>query len=257
MDYYERVEKRTSKPVDHSGHRKRLKKRFAEEGLRSFEEHNILELLLFYTIPRIDTNETAHRLIDTFGSFAGVLEASPRALSSVVGIGQETALFLSLLMSVFWRYSESFSDAQYPIESPPVAAALVQNRYSGRSEELLYLLCFDANCVIQQDILIAEGGHASVEVNIRKIVTEALKVEAAGVIVVHNHPSGLVLPSGEDLRTTRRLSQALHSVGIALLDHFLVSENTHTALSDNKLFKPLFSVSYRAGCAQYRYNERR
>ena len=103
----EKQNKRPIPPVDHSGHRKRLKKRAELEGLEHFEPHNLLELLLFYTIPRADTNDTGHRLLDEFGSFAGVLDASPQALMRVHGVGRETALFLSMLPAVFRMYVQS------------------------------------------------------------------------------------------------------------------------------------------------------
>ena len=135
----EKQNKKPIPPVDHSGHRKRLKKRAELEGLEHFEPHNLLELLLFYTIPRADTNDTGHRLLDEFGSFAGVLDASPQALMRVHGVGRETALFLSMLPAVFRMYVQSQTNDYRGLKNLDEAVDILFPKFTGVDHELLYM----------------------------------------------------------------------------------------------------------------------
>ena len=216
----------------HEGHRQRLLRRFIEEGLDKFEPHNKLELLLFYAIPRRDTNEIAHRLLDTFGSFSAVLDAPIEELEKVPGIGTSAAAYLKLLGQTAQAY---YTDQQKDIclDTTKKAGEYLLPRFIGRTQEAVCLVCLDQKCRVLNASMIHEGSVHAAEVNVRKIISTALKFNATGVILSHNHPGGIALPSPEDLATTRRIEQALEVVGIHLMDHIIIAERDFVSLADS------------------------
>jgi DNA repair protein RadC len=216
----------------HDGHRQRLLQRFLEEGLENFASHNKLELLLFYAIPRRDTNEIAHRLLNTFGSFSAVLDAPIEDLERVEGIGHASAAYLKLMGEIARAY---YVDRQTDIilDSTQKAGAYLMPRFLGRTQEVVYQVCLDQKCRVLNIALMHEGSVHSTEVNLRKIVGNALKYNATGVILAHNHPGGVALPSPEDLATTRQLKDTLRPMGINLIDHIIVADRDFVSLADS------------------------
>lgn len=215
----------------HDGHRQRLKARFLNEGLDHFDEKHALELLLFYCVPRMDTNPLAFRLIEHFKSFNGVLDASPSELMEVSGVGENIATYLSLLKSA-WRYYETkkndFGDTT--LKSMDECAKYIQPHFLNRTVETVFLLCLDASCKPICCKMIGEGSVNSASVSIRKIVETALNSNATTVILAHNHPGGLAIPSGEDVQTTQRVDRALKAVEIILAEHFVFADGTYTKI---------------------------
>lgn len=216
----------------HDGHRQRLLQRFLREGLDGFDEHNILELLLFYAIPRKDTNELAHRLMDDFGSLAGVLDASAQDLRQVEGIGENTAGFLKLLPELT-RIYYSQKQQELCLDSTEKAGSFLLPRFIGRQEETVLLTCLDGKCRVLSCMVLHKGSLNSSEVNVRKLLSSALKHNAAAVILAHNHPGGVALPSPEDLSTTLRIKTALEAADIRLLDHIIVADHDYVSLADS------------------------
>ena len=216
----------------HDGHRQRLLQRFLREGLDGFDEHNILELLLFYAIPRKDTNELAHRLMDDFGSLAGVLDASAQELRLVEGIGENAAAFLKLLPELT-RVYYSQKQQELCLDSSEKAGRFLLPRFIGRQEETVLLTCLDGKCRVLSCTVLHKGSLNSSEVNVRKLLSSALKYNAAAVILAHNHPGGVALPSPEDLSTTARIKTALEAADIRLLDHIIVADHDYVSLADS------------------------
>lgn len=216
----------------HDGHRQRLLQRFLREGLDGFDEHNILELLLFYAIPRKDTNELAHRLMDDFGSLAGVLDASAQELQQVEGVGENTAGFLKLLPELT-RVYYSQKQQDLCLASTEQAGRFLLPRFIGRQEETVLLTCLDGKCRVLSCTVLHKGSLNSSEVNVRKLLTAALKHNAAAVILAHNHPGGVALPSPEDLSATARIKAALEAADIRLLDHIIVADHDFVSLADS------------------------
>ena len=234
-------------PVDHSGHRKRLKARVLNEGLDHFETHNLLELLLFYTIPRADTNETGHRLLSRFGSFSNVLDASVEALQTVPGVGHETALFLHMLPSVFRRYEDSKNRMQKnSLKSIDEAGDYMATKFVGQTEELFYALLLDDSNCIRGCHCIARGSVNSVNINIRKLVTCAVTSDATSVVLGHNHPSGTMRPSADDLLTTKRIINAMNIIGVSVLEHYIYSGDRYSPLSEDDRFIAHFANGFRS-----------
>ena len=222
----------------HEGHRQRLKTRFREEGLDHFEEHEVLELLLYYTIPRKDTNPIAHELMNRFGSLSQVLEARPEELAKVPGMGDAAATFLSLITSVGRYYLVNRTIQETILPSIEKCGQYLVPFFHGRRNEMVYILCLDAKCKVLCCKEMGEGSVNSAGVPIRRIVEAALGANATSVILAHNHPSGFALPSGEDVQTTKRVALALDAVEIQLVDHIVVADDDFVSLAQSGWYHP-------------------
>lgn len=221
----------------HAGHRQRLKERFLKESLDNFEEHQVLELLLFYGIPQRDTNEIAHELIRKFGSLSKVLEATPEELSEVKYVGDNVTTLFRLITEVARYYQVNCAMREQILTSIDACGKYLVPFFHGRQNETVFLLCLDAKCKVLCCEKVGEGSVNSAGVPVRKIVEMALKANATSVILAHNHPSGLAIPSGEDIQTTRRVALALDAVEIGLVDHIIVADNDWVSLVQSELYR--------------------
>ena len=221
----------------HAGHRQRLKERFLKDGLDNFEEHQVLELLLFYGIPQRDTNEIAHELIRKFGSLSRVLEATPEELSEVKYVGDNVTTLFQLITAVARYYQVSCAMREEILTTIDACGKYLVPFFYQRPNETVFLLCLDAKCKVLACEKVGEGGVNSAGVPIRKIVELALKENATSVILAHNHPSGLAIPSSEDVQTTRRVALALDAVEIMLADHIIVADNDWVSLAQSGLYR--------------------
>ena len=215
----------------HQGHRQRVRQRYIDEGLDSFNEHEALEMLLFYCLARKDTNELAHNLLNEFGSLHAVMEATPAQLANVPGVGDGAAVFLQFI-SDFNRYvqvrkKESECSA---LTSCKACGEYLFPKFYGCRNEVVYLLCLDSKCKILGCKCLGEGSVNSAAVPIRRIVEYALNLNASFVVLAHNHTSGVAVPSMEDLQTTRALSYALNAVDVLLADHIIFSDEEFTSM---------------------------
>ena len=223
----------------HGGHRERLKARFRSEGLDNFTEFQVLELLLFYCIPRQDTNALAHRLIEQFGSLPQVLDTRPEELKKVEGIGEGAAMFLSMIPAVARYYGVERSKlGNKPLTTINDCGAYLQEYFRGKRNETVYLLCLDAKCKPLCCPQIGEGSINSASISIRRVVETALGANATSVVLAHNHPSGVAMPSHEEVMTTRRIAAALNAVDVHLADHIVVADDDYTSLLQSGLFRP-------------------
>lgn len=221
----------------HDGHRARLKGRFLEHGLDNFNELNTLELLLFYAIPRRDTNEIAHALIDRFGSLAGVLEASFHELLEVPGVGESAASLIILIPQIMRKSEMSKADSISVIKNSADAGKYLVPRFMNMKEEHILLLCLDSRKRIISCTELNNGVVNAVDISVRKIVETALRCRASSVIMSHNHPGGIALPSMEDQAMTRKVYSSLELVGIKLVDHIIVAGNDFVSFADSDYFK--------------------
>ena len=217
----------------HEGHRARVKKRFLEEGLDHFSDIQALELLLFYAIPRADTNPIAHRLLEHFGSLSQVLEANPEELKKISGVGENGALLLNLIPQMGRFYMTDRASAPGVLTTLEQCAQYLMPRFFGRKLETVFLLCLDAKCKVLCCREVGEGGTNSAGISIRRVVETALGVNASSVVLAHNHPSGVALPSPEDIQTTRRVAMALQAVEIVLVDHIIVADDDYVSIAQS------------------------
>ena len=214
----------------HDGHRERMKKRFLAEGLDSFTQIQALELLLFYCIPQKDTNPLAHALLGRFGSLSQVLEAPVEELRKVPGVGDHTATFLHLITEAGRFYLVNRSSQEKILPTLESCAEFMLPFFFGRKVETVFLLCLDAKCKVLCCREIGEGSINAAGISVRRVVETALNAGATTVVLAHNHPSGLALPSTEDIQTTRRVAIALSAVEIQLADHIVVADGDYVSL---------------------------
>lgn len=224
----------------HDGHRQRLKALYEKEGLDNFSEVQVLELLLFYCIPRQDTNPIAHRLLDRFGRLSQVLEAPVAELERVEGMGRHSALFLHMVTEVGRYYLINRAMEHKILATTEACGRFLVPYFHGRRNETVFLLCLDAKCKLLCCKEIGEGSVNSAGVPIRRIVETALASNATTVVLAHNHPSGLALPSSEDVQTTRRLAAALDTVELILADHIIVADDDFVSLAQSGYYTPAY-----------------
>lgn len=208
---------------EHSGHRQRMRERFRAQGLDGFAPHEILELILFYAIPRANVNPLAHRLIDRFGTLHGVLEAEAGELMKVEGIGENAATLLSLFAHVDRQLEQSRSAEKKRLRNRMDGKSHCLGLLAGLRQEHLYLVCMNAQLEVVQNVLIARGTLNEVPAYPRLVAEAALRANAHSVILCHNHPGGSVIPSQADLDMTAQLGQLLQSLDVLLTDHVIVA----------------------------------
>ncbi len=220
------------------GHRQRVKDRFIAEGLDHFDEVHVLELLLFYAIPQKDTKPIAKALISQFGSYAQVMEATRDELKKVDGVGDNVATFLNLIAAGGRYYFVNKEAKPSVIATTEDYGKFLIPRFYNRRNEIAMVLCLDAKGRLLCCRELGEGDVNSSSISSRRVVEIALGVNATSVILAHNHPSGLALPSGDDLATTERVFRALSSVDIILADHVIVAGNDFVSLVQSGNYFP-------------------
>ncbi len=225
-------------PGIHSGHRQRLKKRFLEEGLVHFEPHNVLELLLFFGIQQRDTNPLAHELLDKFGNFSKVLDAPYDELLKLKGMTQNAATLIKLFPEISRLYDISKNEDLVNLKSTADVVNYITPYFKGKTSEEFYAIFLDNACKVFNCKRISTGGLNSAPVSIRKIVETAIACNCTNVVVAHNHPHGLSVPSNADCTVTVDIHRALKLCEIKLLDHVIISPNGSTSLLENGYYHP-------------------
>ncbi len=209
----------------HTGHRNRMRERFRLEGLDGFAYHEALELLLFTTRTRGNVNPLAHDLLEAFGSFKGVLEATPEQLMTVKGVGEETATLLSLIVPLMRKYEQSVCEQKIFLHNKCEVEAYCRSMLVGLKRERFFMICLSPNMTVVGQRVIGDGAIGEVPAYPRVVVETALNYNASAVILCHNHPGGDALPSYADLDVTCRLFKALDPLGIRLVDHIIVADS--------------------------------
>ena len=222
----------------HNGHRERLREKFLEGGLSVFSEHEKLELLLTYCVPRKDVNETAHLLINKFGSLLQVIQAPEKELMTVEGVGAGITCFLRLLNETHRYLSISQASAKLQMNSYQDYGEYLVNFFIGKHVETVYLLCMDAKSEVIGCYMVSEGSVVSTNISIRKLLEISINCHAATVVLAHNHPGGFALPSYEDRITTMRIAKALNNAEIVLADHIIVANGVYVSMVQSKAYDP-------------------
>lgn len=218
----------------HDGHREKMRRRFLNGGLESFADHEALELLLYYAIPRKDTNPIAHVLMDRYGSLSAVMAAPVEDLQKVDGIGENAAILLKLVPRLC--HKARLSDAarqELVLNSVQRAGAYLMEHFAEEKNEVVYQLCLDRKGKLLVCKRLGEGSIASASLDFRRLVENALLHSASGVILAHNHPSGIAVPSSEDIAVTNRVKAALETIDVTLLDHIIVADHDFVSMSDS------------------------
>ncbi len=221
----------------HEGHRQRVKKRYLSEGLDSFEDHQVLELLLFYCIPMKDTNELAHRMIKEFGSLAGLFEADPKDICRRCKVSENTAILVSLIPSLARRYFKGKWGDKPVLNSSSKAGEYAVSLFAGRIYEAFYVICLDSQNRVNHAALVHEGTINEAPVYPRLIVETALRHQANSLILAHNHPGGSLQPSSADIQITRKIAAATEAISISVLDHIIVAGDKYFSFAEKGLMK--------------------
>lgn len=206
----------------HKGHRERMRKKFLNSELGGFEPHEILEVLLFYSIPRSNTNEIAHQLMNKFHTFNGVFDAEPESLKEIKGISDASVVLIKIIQVIVKEYILA-ANKNISMSSYNVVCDFFKAVYIGKTKEIIHAALLDEKLKLISVKAIAEGEPGSVKVEIKKLAKYAINNNSDNIIIAHNHPNGDITPSDEDIRSTNSLQKSLESLGINLLDHIIVA----------------------------------
>lgn len=217
----------------HDGHRERMKSSFKKNGLDSLNDVNALELLLFYAIPRRDTNVIAHALLDHFGSLSRVFSASIQELCAVEGVGENTAVLISMIPQLVRKSMVSDAEKKTVIKNSKDAGKYLVPRFAFEQDEVALLVCLDSQKRVIGCFELGRGVVNKVSVDVRKVVELALRYKASSVILSHNHPDSFALPSLADTAMTEQIYRSLRLVGITLADHIIVSGKDYVSYLDS------------------------
>lgn len=212
----------------HDKHRSRMFERLKKEGTGSFFDHELLEMLLYFVIPRGDTNPIAHSLMTEFKGINGVMKADVTALKSIHGIGNRSADLLSIVSELVRRcIIKGQISENYYIKNIKDAVTYCKTLFIDKKYECLYAICLDIKGRVIADGYIGEGVIDQVPAYSRKVVETALRHTAYSVIIAHNHPGGDCKPSDNDDVVTQKFRIALDSVGIHLNDHIIIGTDDY------------------------------
>ncbi len=214
----------------HANHRERMRKRIEDSGFEALLDHEKLEVLLFGSVPRVNTNETAHRLLERFGSFSAVLDASPSELETVKGVGRISAFQLNMFSQVATYYMKDKRKPKRCFSTIDDIGKYVTSKFINCDVEKLYVFCFDAKSSLISETLIHTGVVNSVSVEMRKIADEVFGAKAAKFVVAHNHPSGVCVPSADDLDMTLKIANSFRDFSVNFMEHFIVVDDKYRGI---------------------------
>lgn len=217
---------------EHKKHRMRMRKRFKEQGFNGFADHEILEFLLFYAIPRRNTNLLAHRILKEYKTLANVFEADVSDLMKIDGLGDTSATFITMIPHILSVYEKSKCERSKLLHDTESIGRYALSILQSEANEKFLLICLDANRRIHWSGIIASGSTDQLETNPRLVVAEVIKHNAKYVIFAHNHPQGTFIPSDSDKNATRIICDILNGIGVKTIDHIIVAQNRYYSLAE-------------------------
>lgn len=230
---FPKVEKAKKHPS--AGHRKRLRERFLQSGLKGFLDYEIVELLLTLGTPRKDCKQEAKRAIREFGGLRGMLDVPPEELQKIKGIGSSNYFGLKLFQAVAERLAKEQLPDKITLDTSEAVANYLQRSIGNKRKEHFVALYLNSRNQLIYEETISVGTINANLVHPREVFNPAIRHLSTQVIVAHNHPSGDISASPEDVALTRRLQEAAKIFGIELLDHIIVAADKHSSLKEHKL----------------------
>lgn len=225
----------------HKGHRDRLRDEFLNLGEnQTMHDHKLLELLLFYGIPRKDTNPIAHQLLNTFGSFSKVLDADVQSLAEVKGMTKNAAVLIKTILPITRKYVESKGDMPHSVKTFEDLGKYFMSKYMGIKSETASMLCLNGKGEILSFEIISDGDLDSAGLSIRTVLEKVIKTSATAVALAHNHPSGIALPSAEDIAVTKMVSDALKTISVGFVDHIIIAKNDYVSMAQSSKYEHIF-----------------
>lgn len=219
----------------HVGHRQRLRERFQKGGAEALPDYELLELLLFRTIPRCDTKGLAKALIARFGSFAEVINAPEHLLFEVKGVGDKVVADLKLIRAASLRLLHGEIKRRPPLSSWKDVIAYCRAAAAFESKEQFRMLFLDKKNQLIADEVQQQGTVDHTPVYVREVIKRALELSATAIVLVHNHPSGDPSPSAADIDITRQIIAAGKPLGVVVHDHIIVGKYGHVSLKEMRL----------------------
>lgn len=217
----------------HDGHRDRIREKILKNGIEGLQPHEVLEYLLYGFIPRKDTNAIAHELINTFGSFDGVLNTDIDRLEAVKGMTRNAAIFLNSLPKILKLYSDGSNIGRQNLSGRGIARTFMKTQVYGQEVEVLVVAALDARDNLIRLERMRKGTGNSVPLPMRDVVDFAIRTNASSLLMAHNHPSGDIGPSKNDMELTVELSRMLANMNVKLQDHFIFSDNKYFSFEEN------------------------
>lgn len=202
-----------------------MKSRFLKTGFDSFEPHEVLEFILFYAIPKRDTNKLAHKLIENFGSIAGVLNAPYELLVKINGIGEHAAVLLKQLPQLLRVYCEDMSKPSEVMDNSAKWIKYFKAKFIGRTNETLFVAGLDDFACFVACEIVSKGTRCTLDVSCESLFKFTIRWNVGRIVLAHNHPNGLAVPSLADKIKTQKLETALKYLDITLVDHFIFGKN--------------------------------
>ncbi|MBT3662606.1 MAG: DNA repair protein RadC [Candidatus Marinimicrobia bacterium] len=217
------------------GHRQRLREKFLNSGLDGFHDYEIIELLLTLGTPRTDCKQPAKDALKKWGSLKAVLEAPPKELKKIKGIGDHNVFGLKLTQDVARRYlADRIVDMDY-IQSSEDVLDYLRHNLRDKSQELFMVIYLNGRNQILKMETLFEGTLNTSAVYPREVVKKALENDASALVLVHNHPSGNPSPSQDDLTITKKLKEAARTIDIYIHDHLIIAGNDVYSFADHGL----------------------
>lgn len=224
------------KPRPHyHGHRERMREKFRERGADAFAEYELLEMLLYRSVPRGDTKPLAKALITEFGSLAAILAASPARLSQVKGVGNAIALDLKLVHAASRSLASGLLTDRTLLGSWSQVIEYCRVTMAHEEREMLRILFLDKKNRLIKDEVQQVGTVDHTPVYPREVARRALELSATAIILVHNHPSGDPTPSRADIDMTRTIVDLMQPLGIVVHDHIIIGRDGHASLKGLQL----------------------
>lgn len=217
----------------HRGHRQRIIQDFLKHP-EDFRDHQLMELLLYYAIPRRDTNPMAHGLLHQFGSLTELLNASPTELHRA-GLGDSAVALILLIHTVAQRLNEDQEEGGKPVQTLAQVYSILQPHFYRIEKERLMAICMDGKGKFLGVRMVTEGGQGAVTLSARDVLNVALNAGARNLVLAHNHLSGLALPSEADVESTKEMDKMLTIMGINLQDHVVFADGEMVSMRESGL----------------------
>lgn len=235
----EKKQEKTANP--HAHHRQRMIDRAMADGLENFADHELLEMLLFYSQPRVNTNPTAHALLERFSSVKDTVNASIDDLCTVDGTGVRSALLIKMVGEMMKRYERDAFQRISSYRSVVQIARFLHPYFVGVNVERLYMVLFNNRMNIIDCVMLSEGSVNATDISLAKISKAVFQKNAAAVLLAHNHPNGLTIPSDEDVQMTEEVQRHLSPLGIVLLEHLVFVDYSYRPILKHE--RGLYRVS--------------
>lgn len=221
----------------HAGHRQRMRDKVKKAGTQAMETHELLEMLLYYTNARQNTNEMAHKLINEYGSLAELFSADPSDMERRCGIKEGGAVFFTLVAEIIRRHNNEKWKPRKLIDTSQLAGEYAKFLLSHEKNECFYVICLDAQSRLISAALVSMGTINETQIYLRNVVEAAIKFNSCSIILAHNHPGGSLIPTTSDIDTTVNIIKAMNMLEIFVADHIIVAGDKYLSMSEKGLIR--------------------